>query len=64
MNNKFKAGDIIKLKSGSRTMTVSGNATKPTHDGAIAIPGKYECFWMDGNKIQKAIFQEELIVLA
>ena len=63
MADKFKAGDVIKLKTGSRTMTVSGHANKHTAEGNVPIPDKYECFWMDGIKTKKAIFQEDIIKL-
>lgn len=61
MANKFKAGDIIKLKWGNHAMTVSGNAIKHTTAGNIPILDKYECFWMDGNKMQKAVFHEDVL---
>ncbi len=64
MANKFKAGDIVKLKSGSRTMTVSGNASTHTSQGNVPIADKYECFWVDGIKPQKAVFQKDMIRLA
>ncbi len=63
MADKFKAGDVIKLKLGGRSMTVKGHASKHTADGNIPIADKYECFWMDGAKLQKAIFQEDAIML-
>ncbi len=63
MAYKFKAGDIIKLKSGSRTMTVSGNATTHTANGSVIIPDRYECFWVDGSKPQKAVFHQDSIKL-
>lgn len=63
MANKFKAGDIVTLKSGSHAMTVKANATKHTPVGNTPIPDRYECFWFDGVKPQKAVFQEDAIKL-
>ena len=63
MANKFKSGDIVKLKSGSHSMTVKANAIKHAPDGNVPIPDKYECFWFDGSKPQKAVFQEDAIKL-
>ncbi|HWB27661.1 MAG TPA: DUF2158 domain-containing protein [Chitinophagaceae bacterium] len=64
MANKFKEGDIIRLISGGRTMTVNGHAVKHTASGDIPIADRYECFWMDGIKVQKAVFREEILKLA
>ena len=63
MANKFKAGDTVKLKTGSHTMTVKGNATKLSEQKSVSIPDKYECMWSDGHKIQKAVFPEEILQL-
>ena len=64
MANKFKAGDIVKLKTGSHSMTVKGNATKSSQQGSISIPDKYECMWSDGKKTQTTVFREDIIQLA
>jgi uncharacterized protein YodC (DUF2158 family) len=61
--NKFNAGDIVKLKSGSHSMTVKGIALKPALVGTTPIPHKYECFWSDGKKPQQAIFSEDALML-
>jgi uncharacterized protein YodC (DUF2158 family) len=64
MANKFKAGDTVKLKTGSHTMTIKGNATKSSGQGNILIPDKYECMWTDGQKVQTAVFREDILELA
>lgn len=61
--SKFKAKDEVRLKSGSHTMTVVGNAIVPTAEGNVPILDKYECSWFDGTKSQKAIFKEADIEL-
>jgi uncharacterized protein YodC (DUF2158 family) len=63
MANKFKAGDVVKLKTGSHSMTVKGNAIKSSGQGIISIPDKYECMWSDGKKIQTAVFREDILQL-
>ncbi|MEO8710612.1 MAG: DUF2158 domain-containing protein [Parafilimonas sp.] len=63
MANKFKAGDIVKLKTGSHAMTVKGNATKLSEQRNISIPDKYECMWSDGIKMQTAVFREDILQL-
>ncbi len=64
MANKFKAGDSVKLKTGSHTMTIKCNATKSSPQGQILIPDKYECMWSDGQKVQTAVFHEDILQLA
>lgn len=63
MANKFKAGDIVKLKIGSHSMTVKGNAIKSSQNEIIPIPDKYECMWSDGKKTQTAVFREDILQL-
>ena len=63
MANKFKVGDIVKLKIGSHPMTVKGNATRLFEKAAISIPDKYECMWSDGKKSQIAVFREDALQL-
>ncbi len=63
MAHKFKSGDLVKLKTGSQSMTIKGFAFKHTDQGNIEIADKYECFWSDGSKSQKAIFREEVLEL-
>jgi uncharacterized protein YodC (DUF2158 family) len=63
MANKFKVGDIVRLKIGSHSMTVTGNANKLVENAPISIPGKYECMWSDEKKIQIAVFREDTLQL-
>jgi uncharacterized protein YodC (DUF2158 family) len=63
MANKFKVGDIVRLKTGSHSMTVKGNATKLGEKAPISIPDKYECMWSDGKKSQIAVFREDVLQL-
>jgi len=63
MAYKFKAGDTVKLKTGSHSMTVKCNATRSSEQGHISISDKYECMWSDGHKIQTAVFREDILQL-
>ena len=63
MANKFKAGDVVKLKIGSHSMTVKGNAIAVSQQQTISIPDKYECMWSDGKKTQTAVFREDILQL-
>ena len=61
MANKFKVGDIVRLKLGGHSMTVAGNATKHLEKAPISIRDKYECMWFDGKKTQIAVFREDAL---
>lgn len=63
MANKFKVGDIVRLKIGSHSMTVKGNAVRLLEKATISIPDKYECMWFDGKQTQTAVFREDAIQL-
>ena len=63
MANKFKAGDTVKLKTGSHSMTVKCNATRVFEQVPISIPDRYECMWSDGKKTQTAVFREDVLQL-
>lgn len=52
---KFKAGDIVQLKSGGPNMTVS------EHDASFK---RYECTWFAGRKCEHAYFPETSLVTA
>jgi len=61
MANKFETGDIVKLKTGSPSMTVKGNATRMLEQVSVSISDKYECTWSDGTKTQTAVFSEDVL---
>jgi len=49
--NKFKIGDIVKLKSGGPEMTVNA-----LPDDRIVI---YKCQWFAGKKLESGNFKED-----
>ena len=61
MANKFKPGDKVVLKTGSPVMTIKSYAANHTSQGNVPIPDKYECVWSDGNKVQQAVFIEDIL---
>lgn len=61
MANKFKSGDKVALKTGGPVMTIKGHAATRTLNGNIPIIDKYECTWYDGNKVQQAVFIEDIL---
>ncbi len=63
MANKINAGYITTLISGSHSMMVKADETKHTPVENTPLPNRYECFWFDGVKPQKAVFQEQTIKL-
>ena len=57
MNNKFKAGDVVRLKSGGPDMTVT---TAGTDSGVPTV----WCSWFIGNKQEKGYFPDDAVELA
>ena len=53
--DKFKLGDLVRLKSGGPTMTV--NAL-----GHVVRAGQVTCVWFVGNKHNTAVFEENALV--
>lgn len=53
-NHKFKAGDLVQLKSGSPVMTVE----KADFDYARQWQGTYSCSWFAGAKNNTKSFTE------
>ena len=54
---RFKVGDLVRLKSGGPTMTVS---QVPTDEGYG--PGTtYSCIWFSGAKDNRATFRPEVL---
>ncbi|MEZ7276977.1 YodC family protein [Pseudoalteromonas sp. 68 DY56-GL68] len=49
--NKYKIGDIVKLKSGGPEMTVQ---ILPDHRSLY-----YKCQWFAGKKLESGVFQED-----
>jgi uncharacterized protein YodC (DUF2158 family) len=63
MENKFKTGDIVILKSGGPKMTVKGPAWDANK--GIYLPDKIVCNWFDElNKPHEAKFLADMIELA
>lgn len=54
MEDKFKPGDIVQLKSGGPAMTVS------VRTGA-SLSYNYQCEWFKGATKERAPFQEEVL---
>jgi len=52
MKNKFKVGDVVRLKSGGPSMTVKD---------AESSPGTVECVWFAGGIIQSAYFVPDVL---
>lgn len=57
--NKFKLGDIVKLRSGGPDMTVK--EVCETYN-TKAFNGNYACQWFAGKKLDVGIFPEESLV--
>lgn len=55
-SNKFKIGDVVKLKSGGPDMTVR---SAPDNPGQV-----YQCQWFAGKKLEQGAFREESLEMA
>lgn len=78
MEQKFKNGDVVRLKSGGEKMTVHGYKTSnpgavlnviQRHSGfAPTFPEneiqKVICVWFEGKKMRSADFDEEILEIA
>lgn len=53
---KFKAGDIVQLKSGGPQMTIN-QVVEPDNEEPIYI----DCVWFSGKKLEGGRFLEEAI---
>lgn len=58
MSNKYKIGDIVKLKSGGPEMTVR----KVDSNMGGEFLGSYRCQWFAGKKLDAGVFPEESLV--
>ena len=60
MAQKFKAGDLVRLKSGGPVMTIE----KVNFDYYKAWEGTYNCSWFAGAKDNHRSFAEEALEAA
>ena len=59
MADKFKHGDLVKLKSGGPAMTVDWTPSDPD---SIGRPhGDYRCIWFKGATKESGRFDEHLL---
>lgn len=64
MNQIYKIGDIVTLKSGGPRMTISNDKTGIGNQGSKFWNGRYYCQWFENDKIQTGIFIQEVLKLA
>ena len=53
MNEEFKVGDVVSLKSGSPDMTIE---QYPCYDMGQIYTDRARCIWFENTKIYKDIF--------
>jgi uncharacterized protein YodC (DUF2158 family) len=77
MEQKFKSGDVVRLKSGGENMTVTGYKVRNTGAAINAIkryggmkPDSPEietqtvvCTWFESKKMKSGEFEEEMLEL-
>lgn len=60
MEQKFKIGDKVTLKSGSPVMTITNDKQGINQEFRKVFDGRYACSWFDAdNKPQSRTFPEE-----
>lgn len=52
MEQKFKIGDVVILKSGGPKMTISGDKTGMDFKLGRIFNGSYDCSWFDEKNIK------------
>jgi uncharacterized protein YodC (DUF2158 family) len=62
MSYKYKFGDVVMLKSGSKIMTIKGHPVRNTTEGSALIPDSYLCSWQEGKKFKKAVYPENFLI--
>ncbi len=67
MVNKFKIGDVVKLKSGSPNMTIKrymqNTAEQIIKRAEPSDSTMVECEWFEENKLKKGRFEQDLLVI-
>lgn len=59
MEQKFKIGDVVRLKSGSPKMTIVNDKTMTDIKRGKVYGGKYECAWFDGANEIRGTFPQD-----
>ena len=59
---KFKLGDVVKLKSETLKMTVEQLRTSTGIDGIESFDGWYYCTWIDGEQ-KRGVFHQDTLEL-
>ena len=63
MEKKFKIGDVVVLKSGSPSMTITSDKTGIDYHKGKVWYGNYECKWFDGDEMKEARFPQDALEL-
>ena len=58
-NFEFKIGDVVKLKSGGKHMTVELRPINPVTKREF--DDRFQCVWMDGSEIKRDTFLEVVL---
>ena len=64
MEQKFKIGDVVVLKSGGPKMTISNDKTGVDFSRGSVWNGRYDCKWFDGDAMQSGRFPQDSIELS
>jgi len=64
MEQKFKIGDVVILKSGGPKMTITNDKTGVDMSLGNVWNGRYDCKWFDGDSMQKSRFPQDSLEIA
>ncbi|WP_203293885.1 YodC family protein [Luteirhabdus pelagi] len=63
MEQKFKIGDVVILKSGGPSMTITSDKTGTDFHKGKVWNGRYDCKWFDGDEMKQGRFPQDALEL-
>lgn len=64
MEQKFKIGDVVILKSGGPKMTITNDKTGVDMSLGNVWNGRYDCKWFGGDSMQRSRFPQDSLEIA
>jgi uncharacterized protein YodC (DUF2158 family) len=63
MEQKFKIGDVVVLKTGSPRMTLINDKLGDDPELGFVFDGTYRCAWFNETKVFREIFPQDALML-
>lgn len=64
MEQLFKIGDVVTLKSGGEKMTIIDDKTSLNFTPGDSFDEEYKCSWFEAKKLKFAFFPKDAIMKA